>query len=202
MKFKIITISREFGSGGRSIGKMVAEKLGIAYYDNELVTQIAEKSGFDETFIKECGEYASSPNRFLFNLNNWGTSYSYTISDHLYVIQENLIKELAEKSPCVIVGRCADYILKDRKDCLNIFIHADMEFRANRIVNLYGEREDSPEKRLADKDKRRKTYYKYYTNHTWGVAENYHLCLNSGVIGIDNCVDIITDLVLDKKENI
>ena len=200
MKYRIITISREFGSGGRTIGKVLADTLGYEYYDNELVAKIAEKSGLAESFIKESGEYANATNGILFNFNNFGTMYNTTIQDELYVIQRNLIKELAEASPCVIVGRCADYVLRDRSDCLNVFIHADIAFRADRIVHLYGEKEDSPEKRVKDKDKRRKTYYKYYTNRHWGEAANYHLCLNSGELGIDTCVKLIKRLVKEETE--
>lgn len=198
MSFRIITISREFGSGGRSIAKEVASRLGYAYYDQEIVSEIAKKSGLAESFIQENGEYACSRSSLLFDFNNFGTGYHTSISDQLYVLQRNLIIELAEKSSCVIVGRCADYVLRERTDCLNVFLHADMDFRAKRIVDLYGETTDSPKKRLQDKDKRRKTYYKYYTNRNWGQAQNYHLSLDSGKLGIETCIDIITNLV--KKE--
>ena len=196
MSYNIITVSRQFGSGGRSIAKAVAERLGFDYYDNELVCEIAKESGFSEDFIREAGEYAGYKSSLLFSLATGGMSGANGMSttDSLYVFQHNLIKKLAEKGKCVIVGRCADYILKDRKDCFNVFIHADMQFRADRIVRLYGERDDSPEKRLTDKDKKRMSYYQHYTYRRWGDADNYHLCLNSGVIGIDKCVDIITDL--------
>ena len=108
--------------------------------------------------------------------------------------QAALLLELAQKGPCVIVGRCADYILQDKADCLKVFIHADMDFRALRIVEVYGEREQSPEERLRDKDKRRAAYHRFYTDMKWGYAQNYHLTLNSGVLGIDQCVNIITSL--------
>ena len=117
-----------------------------------------------------------------------------TNEDILWQHQNKVITELAEKGPCVIVGRCADYILKDKADCLKVFIHADLEFRAKRIVEVYGERAESPEERIKDKDKRRAAYHRFYTNMKWGYAQNYDLTLNSGVLGIDNCVDIITKL--------
>lgn len=107
---------------------------------------------------------------------------------------KKIITQLAEKEPCVIVGRCADYILQDNADCLKVFVHADIDFRATRIVEVYGEREQSPEERLRDKDKRRAAYHRFYTNMKWGHAQNYHLTLDSGVLGIDKCVDIITEL--------
>ena len=191
MKNRIITISREFGSGGRTIGKKVAEKLGIPCYDAELIQKIAEKSGFSENYIKDAGEYA--PGGFLSSAFT-NRSAGPTNEDYLWKIQYNVITELAEKGPCVIVGRCADYILKDKVDCLTVFIHADLDFRANRIVQVYGEREESPKQRLKDKDKRRAAYHRFYTNMKWGYARNYHLTLHSGELGIDKCVDTICAL--------
>ena len=141
----IITISREFGSGGRTVGKKVAEKLGIPCYDSELIQKIAEESGFAENYVKEAGEY--TPGGFLSSaLSN--RAFGPTNEDILWEIQCRVISELAEKGPCVIVGRCADYILQDKAKCLKVFIHADMAFRAKRIVEVYGEREQSPEQRL------------------------------------------------------
>ena len=191
MKNRIITISREFGSGGRTIGRKVAEKLGIPCYDAELIQKIAQESGFDEDYIREAGEY--TPGGFLSSaLSN--RSFGPTNEDYLWKIQYNVISDLAEKGSCVIVGRCADYILKDKADCLTVFIHADMAFRANRIVSVYGQREESPEERLKDKDKRRAAYHRFYTNMKWGQAKNYHLCLDSGVLGIDKCVETIAGM--------
>ena len=191
MKNRIITISRDFGSGGRTIGRKVAEKLGIPCYDAELIQKIAQESGFTENYIKEAGEYA--PGGFLASaLSN--RAFGPTNEDYLWNIQYQVITELAEKGSCVIVGRCADYILKDKADCLTMFIHADMAFRANRIVSVYGEREESPEQRLKDKDKRRAAYHRFYTNMKWGQAQNYHLCLDSGVLGIDKCVETICSM--------
>ena len=191
MKNRIITISREFGSGGRTIGKKVAEKLGIPCYDAELIHKIAQQSGFSENYIKDAGEY--TPGGFLASAFA-NRSMGPTNEDYLWKIQYQIITELAEKGPCVIVGRCADYILKDKADCLNVFIHADMQYRAERIVREYGEREESPEQRLRDKDKRRAAYHRFYTNMKWGHAQNYHLCLDSGVLGIDKCVEVIAGM--------
>lgn len=191
MKNRIITISREFGSGGRTIGKKVAEKLGIPCYDAELIHKIAQQSGFSENYIKDAGEY--TPGGFLASAFA-NRSMGPTNEDYLWKIQYNIITELAEKGPCVIVGRCADYILKDKADCLNVFIHADMQYRADRIVREYGEREESPEQRLKDKDKRRAAYHRFYTNMKWGYSQNYHLTLDSGVLGIDKCVEVISGL--------
>lgn len=190
---RIITISRQFGSGGRTVGRQVAARLGIPCYDQELLEQLAEKSGFTPDYIKERGEYAERGG-WLANALSGRVSGGMNNQDHIWIAQRELILELAEKGPCVIVGRCADYILKERADCLNVFIHADMEKRAERIVKMYGERTDAPEKRLRDKDKRRKAYYQFYTDTQWGVAENYHLALDSGKLGLDRCVDIIAQV--------
>ena len=190
MKNRVITISREFGSGGRTIGKKVAEQLGIPCYDSELIQKIAEESGFDAKFVQEAGEYA--PGGFLSNLSS--RTFGPTNEDYLWKIQYQIISRLAGQEPCVIVGRCADYILRDKADCLRVFIHADAQFRARRIVQEYGERAESPEQRLRDKDKRRAAYHRFYTNMKWGHAQNYDLTLNSGTLGIDRCVEIILDL--------
>lgn len=188
---RIITISREFGSGGRTIGKKVAEKLGIPCYDADLIQKLSEESGYAADYIKEEGEYATGGWLAPFLSDR---SMGLTNQDKLWHIQQRVILELAEKSPCVIVGRCADFILKDKADCLNVFIHASIEHRAERIVKEYGEREETPEQRLKDKDKRRAAYHRFYTDMKWGHAQNYHLCLDSGELGIDKCVKILSDL--------
>ena len=191
MKNRIITISREFGSGGRTIGKKTAEALGLPCYDRELIQKIASESGFDEQYVKEAGEYA--PGGFLATAFSQ-RAFGPTNEDYIWEIQCRIITELAEQGPCVIVGRCADYILRDKADCLKVFIHADMNFRAQRIVREYGEREPAPEQRLRDKDKRRAAYHRFYTDMKWGHAQNYDITLNSGTLGIDRCVEIIRQL--------
>ena len=193
MKNRIITISREFGSGGRTVGKQVAQKLNIPCYDQELIEKIAEESGFAPAYIKEQGEYAARAG-WLSNALAGRFSNGLTTQDQLWLLQRKVILELAEKGPCVIVGRCADYILRNEADCLTAFIHADMEKRGQRIVEIYGEREESPEKRLRDKDKRRAAYYQMYTDMTWGDARHYHVALDSGVLGIETCVSILAGL--------
>lgn len=190
MKNRVITISREFGSGGRTIGKKVAEALGIPCYDSELIQKIASESGFNEDYVKDVGEYGSGGFLSLFSNRSFGLNNE----DYVWEIQCRIITELAEKGPCVIVGRCADYILRDKADCLKVFIHADVAFRAERIVKVYGERAASPEQRLKDKDKRRAAYHRFYTNMKWGHAQNYDITLNSGTLGIDRCVGIIREL--------
>lgn len=191
MRNRVITISREFGSGGRTIGKKVAKKLGIPCYDAMLIQKIAEESGYAADYIREEGEYATGGwLSTVFTDRTMGM----TNQDKLWIIQSRVITELAEKGSCVIVGRCADYILRDKADCLNVFIHASMEKRAERIVTEYGEREETPEQRLKDKDKRRAAYHRFYTDMKWGHAQNYHVCLDSGKLGLDQCVEIISRL--------
>ena len=188
MKQGIITISREFGSGGRTIGKAVAQKLGIPCYDAELITEMAKQSGFAEDYVREAGEYAPGG---LLNSMFTSRAGGPTNEDILWQIQCNMVAQLAKKGPCVIVGRCGDYILRDRPDVLKVFVHADMAFRAKRIVEVYGQREESPEQRLKDKDKRRSTYYRFYTGRKWGQLDTYDLMLNSGILGIEKCTELI-----------
>ena len=203
MEKKIITISREFGSGGRTIGRMVAEKLGIPFYDKELVEQVALESGFAPTFVEEHGEHSPGKSFFSYAFAPQGipgVMNGLSSADFLWHIQCNVILQLAEKGPCVIVGRNADYILKDRADCIHAYIHADIPFRADRIVRLYGESEKSPEARLQEKDKRRRVNYQHYTGRDWGTAQNYDICLNSANIGIEECAEIIVKMVNDSKK--
>lgn len=200
MSKTIITISREFGSGGRTIAKEVAERLGYAFYDKALVERVAKESGYSVDFVEQHGEDASSTSSFLFNLARSGNG-AYDgmpgISDKLYVIQHNVIRAVAQEGPCVIVGHCSDYILKDIPGAMHVFIHADTDFKADRIVKLYGESNVDPIKRLEEKDKKRKVYYKNYTGRMWGSSLYFDICLNSGKVGIENCVDIITSLAGD-----
>ena len=196
MKKNIITISRQFGSGGRTVGRQLAERLNIPFYDRELVKQVAAETGFDTKFIEENGEFSPSKSIFSFAVSQGVPCMQngLSVSDFIFCMQRQVILKLAEK-PCVIVGRGADYILRDRDDVFDVFIHASMENRADRIVRLYGESEKKPEQRLADKDKKRKIYYKHYTDREWGDAKNYDMCLDSGRIGIDKCVDLIIDAI-------
>ena len=199
---KIITISREFGSGGRTIGRRVAEELGIPFYDKEIVEKISLESGFAPRFIEETGEHAPGLSRFAYAFAPQGVPgvmNGLSTADFLWNIQCSVILQLADQGSCVIVGRNADYILKDREDTLHAFIHADPAFRADRIVRLYGESEKSPETRLHEKDKRRKVNYQHYTGRTWGDAHNYDIALDSGVLGVDTCAEIIINIVKNSK---
>ena len=203
MEKKIITISREFGSGGRTIGRMVAEELGIPFYDKELVDQIALESGFAPKFVEEHGEH--SPGKSLLSYvfapqGVPGVMNGLSTADFLWNIQCNVILQIADNGPCVIVGRNADYILKDRPDALHVYVFADVPYRAERIVRLYGDSEKKPEARLAEKDKRRRVNYQHYTGRTWGMSQNYDISLDTGVLGIDQCADIICSIVENSKK--
>ena len=201
MSKRIITISREFGAGGHTLGKKVAKALGIPFYDQEIIDRAVADTGFSPEFVKEAGEYASTTHSFLFNLilsHSVSTVPGGELSnyDKIYIAQARIIQELAEKSPCVIVGRCADYILRERDDCLNIFVHATDEYRKQRILEQYGEIEGkSISERLEEKDKKRILYYRHYTDRDWGDVKNYHLTLNTAVIPVDKAVQWIVDAV-------
>ena len=159
------------------------------------------ESGLHEDFVEQNGEYASAKNWFSYVFQSMGTQgvmNGMSMDDFLWAMQRKVIADLAEQGNCVIVGRCADYILKDREDTLNVFVHADKKARAERIVRLYGMTEKSPEKRLDEKDQRRKVYFKHYTDQVWGMSQNYDLSLDSGAIGIQKCVDIIVDIANTK----
>ena len=202
MEKKIITISREFGSGGRTVGHLIADQLGIPFYDKELVDQIALESGFAPKFVEEHGEHSPGSSLFSYAFIPQGVPgvmNGLSTADFLWNIQCSVILQLAEKGPCVIVGRNADYILKDRPDCLHAYIHADTDFRAERIVRLYGNSEKSPQARLQEKDKRRRVNYQHYTGRTWGQAQNFDICLDSGKLGVEECARIIIDMVRNSK---
>ena len=194
MAKRIITISREFGSGGRFIGEKVAKKLGIAYYDKNIINDIAEKSGLSPEYVQKTAEL--SPKKGLFAYAFAGRDVTgKSVEDLVYEAQRKVILELAEKESCVIIGRNADYILKDRDDVLNVFIHGDMPEKIQRITHLYNVGEQEAVKMMADTDKRRMTNYNFYTDQKWGKASNYTLCLNSSQLGYDRCEKIIMECI-------
>ena len=194
MKKRIITISREFGSGGRFIGEEVAKKLGIAYYDKNIINDIAEKSGLSPEYVQKNAEL--SPKKGLFAYALAGRDITgKSVEDMVYEAQRKVILDLAEKGPCVIIGRNADYILKDRDDVLNVFIHGGTPEKIQRITRLYNVEEQKAVKMMVDIDKRRMVNYNFYTNQKWGKADNYTLCLNSSQLGYDRCEKIIMECI-------
>ena len=201
MKKKIVTISRQYGSGGRYIGENLTKAMGVPCYDEKLIDMVAKESGFAQSFVAEKGERMTGS--LLFNIasslsfanNVFSTNNGVTLQDEIYFTQNRIIKELADKGPCVIVGRCADYILREREDCLNVFIFADNESKIERAEKYFNiTREEAPAV-LKKKDKARANHYKYYTDQEWGMASNYDLCLNSGLIGIEGCVKAIQQVL-------
>ena len=192
MAKRIITISREFGSGGRFIGEEVAKKLGIAYYDKDIIGRIAEESGLSPEYIQKTAEL--SPKKGLFAYAFSGRDITgKSVEDLVYEVQRNVILELAEKEDCVIIGRNADFILKNRSDVLNVFICVDIPQKVRRICELYHASEGNATKMMADIDKRRRTNYNFYTEQKWGMASNYTLTLNSSRLGYEMCENTIIE---------
>ena len=190
----VITISREFGSGGREIGERVAKELGIPFYDREIILKSAENSGLSEEYIEK--EEQKVTNSLLFNLSagGYGKQEFPALADRIFIAQSGVIQEYAQEGSCVIVGRCSDYILKDNKNCLNFFIHANKYFKLHRIMKKYALDQEEAEKKIKETDKRRSRHYRFYTSQQWGDASNYHVCINSGKLGIDNAVKVIVNI--------
>ena len=194
MDKKLITISREFGSVGRLIGKRLAEKLDIPYYDKELLDRIAEESGFSKEMIVEAEKKAK--NSFLYSLASaMGTGEagpeSLSLNERFFLAQFDTIRRIADEGSCVIVGRCADYVLRGMPEATNVFIYAEEADKIKRAVQEYGVPEDSVKKLMKDTDKARANYYSYHTGRKWGDHVNYNLSIDSGYIEIEDIVDLI-----------
>lgn len=185
----VITLSREYGSGGRYIGKLIAQKLGIKLYDKEFIMKVAEETGLSEQYIKE-----NEQKRNVLDVLNNGYYSDLNNSDELFVKEAELIKDVSSKEPCVIVGRCADQILKDNKNVLKVFIYSDMEDKINRAVKYYGMDKKKAEKEISRIDKLRGNHYKYYTGKEWKNFSNYDICINSDKVGVEKAADIIIDM--------
>ena len=198
MSNRIITISRQFGSGGRTIGRLAAERLGIPCYDREIIAKISEESGLAREYIEERGEQTPSSS-WIANALSARSLGGMIHEDQLWASQCKVLFDLADRGPCVIIGRCADHVLDEHHELIKVYIHAPKDKRAERIVKEYGESDVSIEKRINDKDKRRKAYYQLYTDSIWGAADNYDICLDSARIGIEKCADIIVDLYNTEK---
>ncbi len=199
----IVTIGRQFGSGGRIVGKKLAEQLGIAYYDKELINMASQESGICGEFFEKADERTSgsllkalamgfSMNNAIFQSND------YLSNESLFQIQSDVIRKVAAERSCVLVGRCADYILREDKNCINVFISADMEDRIRRTMEYNHIEQKDAEEFIRKADKSRASYYNYYTDKTWGAAESYHLCINSSVYGVDKTTDFVRDFILGR----
>lgn len=194
---KIITISRQYGSGGREIGEKLANKLGIPFYDNELISRAAKESGFAESVFERAENKAT--NSLLYSIAMGMSAYgsqdlgftNLSLDDRIYLAQSEVIRKVAAEGPCVIVGRCADYILKENPNVVHVFIWADIKYRVERATTMYNMPEKKAEENILKIDKRRANYYNYHANEKWGKAENYHLSIKSDYVGIDNAVEVI-----------
>lgn len=199
----VITIGRQFGSGGREIGEKLSKAYGISYYDRELLARAAKESGFCEEILQNHDERPT--NSFLYNLVIDTYSFGYNsssfvdmpISQKVFLAQFDTIKKVADEGPCVIVGRCADYALDGRTNVINLFIYADEDFKIKRVMDIYDLDENKARDMINKKDKQRQSYYNYYTNRKWGKADTYDLCINSSVLGIDGSVKLIKQFVED-----
>ncbi len=201
----IITIGRQFGSGGREIGEMVADHFGIKCYDKELLSRAAKESGFCEEMIQNHDERPT--NSFLYNLVMDTYSFGYNsssfvdmpISHKVFLAQFDTIKKIAQEGPCVIVGRCADYALSDFPNVLNLFITSEEEAKIKRIRERFSDitSDDKARDMMNKKDKQRQSYYNYYSSKKWGRADSYDLCINSSILGIEGTVKFITQYIED-----
>lgn len=201
----IVTIGRQFGSGGREIGEKVAEHFGIKCYDKELLSRAAKESGFCEEMIQNHDERPT--NSFLYNLVMDTYSFGYNassfvdmpISHKVFLAQFDTIKKIAQEGPCVIVGRCADYALTDFDNVINLFIYGNEECKIKRIKERFDDvkTDDQAKDMMNKKDKQRQSYYNYYSSKKWGRADSYDLCINSSVLGIDGTVKFILQYIDD-----
>ncbi len=203
----IITIGRQFGSGGHEIGQKLAEHFQIKYYDKELLSRAAKESGYCEEMLKSNDERPT--NSFLYNLVMDTYSFGYNassfvdmpISHKVFLAQFDTIKKIADEGPCVIVGRCADYALADYKNCLNIFIHADEKAKIKRIKEHFDVNDSKAKDMMIKKDKQRQSYYNYYSSKKWGRADSYDLTVNSAKLGIDGTVNMIIQYIEELEKN-
>lgn len=206
MSGQIITIGRQFGSGGREIGQAIAKKLDIPFYDKELITMAAEQSGISAEVFEKADEKASNALLYALLLSSFPASMhsaqvnEMPLNDKLFLIQFDIIKRIAQAGPCVIVGRCANYILRSQQNVINAFIFAPMEARIARVMRVYSVERKAAEDMIAKNDKRRATYYNYFTNSKWADMVNYDIAVNSGKVGVDGAADMVIDYARRREE--
>ena len=203
----VINLGRQFGSGGKEIGEKLAKELNIAFYDKELIHLASKESGLCTEFFEQADEKASKTilggllsTRIPFLTEGAYPFNSYLSNDSLFKIQSDVIRHLASQQSCLFVGRCADYILRDHPRCVNIFISAPAQARIDHMVQLHGITPDEAEELIQKADKKRSSYYNYYSYKTWGAAETYHLCIDSSVLGIDGTVAFIKEFIKKKLQ--
>ena len=190
----VITISREYGSGGRYIGRLIAEKLGIKLYDKDFVEKLAEETGLSQEYIEN-----NEQKRNALASLNYGYYSEFNNSDELFIKESELIKEVANKEACVIVGRCADFILKDRENVLRVFVYSNIEDKVKRAIEFYGLNKTKAKKEITRIDKLRANHYKYYTDKDWKDSNNYDICINSDSIGVENSAEMICKIIKDMR---
>lgn len=193
----VFTVGRQFGSGGRRIGKLLADRLGIPYYDKELLTLAAQDSGLSEALFHNADEKPTSSLLYSLVMGNYpvGTGTmgfnEMPLNDQLFLIQSKTIRKLADKGSCVLIGRCADYVLRDNPNVVSIFVHAPLDARVKRAVTVYEVPADKAEDVCLKTDKTRANFYNYYADKKWGMCRTYDLSLDSAKLGIEGCVDQI-----------
>lgn len=190
----IINVGRQFGSGGRLVAMALGRKLGIKVYDQELISRAAEESGFSRELFAKSDEKRNllALSSFVVDVGRFGAADNYVSDNQLFVIQSNVIRSIADKGPAIFIGRCSDYILRDRK-CLDVFVTASDSVRIKRVAGRMNITPEQAEAMMRKKDRTRETYYNYYTFGNWGVASNYDLCVDSSILGIDGTADMIID---------
>ncbi len=203
-KNTVITIGRQLGSGGREIGQIIAKKLGISFYDKELLSEAAKKSGIAKELFENHDEKPTKSFLYSLVMDTYALGYSSSaftdmpLNHKIFLAQFDAIKNIADRESCVIVGRCADYALEDYDNALTVFVHADIDYRIRRICRRHNLTKDKAKEEILKTDKQRSSYYNYYTSKRWGEAEGYHLCIDSGVISIEDAADTIIDFYQKK----
>ncbi len=204
---RIIAIGRQYGSGGHEIGRRVASRLGYGFYDKELLNMAAEKAGLHPDVVRQSEEHRT--NSLLYSVVMGHTSprgvapgpMNLPITDQVFLVQSQIIQELAKKENCVIIGRCADYVLRDNPGMLSVFIHADFDVKVERCKQYYGIDEQEARDRIKKNDKRRANYHNFFADRPWGNIDSYHIALDTGVFGVDGCVDLIVQAVLKSQKD-
>ncbi len=191
MANKIITIGRQYGSGGREIGKKLADAMGIPFYDKALLAVAAKESGYCEEILADYDEKPVGSLLYSLFMGSTGGTESLPLNQKMFLAQFDAIKKIAAQGPCVIIGRCADYALRENPNCVNVFVHAGLEVRVKRLMRLYNMTAESAEQTAVKRDKQRASYYNFYADKKWGSLDHYHLVVDSGAVGIDNTVELI-----------
>ena len=202
MKNAIVTISRQYGSGGRKVAEFLAKELNIPYYDNELISLAAEKSGISNSIFEDAEKQAG--NNFLYILSRLGPTsqiYGMPLSERIFSIQSNVIKDVADRGSCVILGRCADYVLRDYQNCVNVYTYASFPVRISRAVTEYSVNQENAEKEVRHVDKARETYYEYHTGKKWGNPGNYDIMINMDYLNPEQAAKLIIEYLNLREDN-